>query len=511
MSSLFRKNDFHVSKCLSLLKTIQQHVDVVRKKRLVVARQCRDDVAKLIQRGQIEHAARRVAYMLKEENRANAYELLEGYCELVIKDIRFIKSEKECPAELKEAIAGLVYATSKCGELQELQKLRDMFISRFGHEYVDAIIDLRPGSAVNRQIIQNFSSSPPSSHIKLNLLKEIAQEYKLDWTPQRPDAASFKAEDISEKQKISLSTNQASEKDLHHYQELSIPNNSKPKEPAEKVCSENAVFATKTRVDQSKLPNQRGNIESTHLSGNFTVKSKRVEQSSTTDHSAAELITHGTRPEQRDVAEQNKHQVCVDMERASLTGVQGQSSSLVNSKERSKGYSDLGTVKSSLLTSSGNCGTHTSNGVVGRADLKSSLNDWHRDQNNEHDFGPVKAKYEHNKPSMQQETIFNERSSVSSELMSVKMEIDEELEELEQAIKEAAHSANVAMEMLRTRSPKSRMHTRVARQHLGINVSSLASGDEIKSTKSFQNPITHTELENGFGYTEHFQVLKMMT
>lgn len=235
MSPLLKKTSFDSSKCASLLEVTLQRIKILRNKRLIIAKQSRDDVAKLLQKGQDANAAARVEHAFREANIAEAYDLLEQYCQLIIKHRSAIKSQKECPSELKEAIASLVYAAPRCGDLQELQKLRDI-LSKCGAEYSAAALD----GSVNQQIIQKLSGRPPNSDTRLNLLREISREYKIDWNYQKAIAASFKNGETSmqDNQKVSKSPSQVSKGTV-----LTDGDNEKPCTPVSMHYQEQASAA----------------------------------------------------------------------------------------------------------------------------------------------------------------------------------------------------------------------------------------------------------------------------
>lgn len=59
---------------------------------------------------------------------------------------------RDCPNELKEAISGLIFASSRCGEFPELQQVRDIFTTRFGKEFTASAIDLRNQCGVDPKV-----------------------------------------------------------------------------------------------------------------------------------------------------------------------------------------------------------------------------------------------------------------------------------------------------------------------------------------------------------------------
>lgn len=59
---------------------------------------------------------------------------------------------RECPADLKEGIASLIFATPRCSEIPELVALRNIFEKKYGRDFVAAATDLRPDCGVNRMV-----------------------------------------------------------------------------------------------------------------------------------------------------------------------------------------------------------------------------------------------------------------------------------------------------------------------------------------------------------------------
>lgn len=102
--------------------------------------------------------------------------MMEGYCHLMAERINLIEHERECPEELKQAVASMLYASTRCGEFPELQEMRMIFTSRYGKEFVGRATDLRNNCGVNPRIIQKLSTRQPSLEIRLKVLKEIASE-----------------------------------------------------------------------------------------------------------------------------------------------------------------------------------------------------------------------------------------------------------------------------------------------------------------------------------------------
>ncbi|XP_019054258.1 PREDICTED: IST1 homolog isoform X2 [Nelumbo nucifera] len=141
----------------------------------------RKEIAQFLQTGQEAIARIRVEHVIREQNIWAAYEILELFCEFVLARVPILESQRECPSELQEAIASIIFAAPRCSDLPELLQIRNLFTTKYGKEFVSAASELRPDSNVNREIIEKLSIRAPSAEVKLILLKEIAEEYDLEW------------------------------------------------------------------------------------------------------------------------------------------------------------------------------------------------------------------------------------------------------------------------------------------------------------------------------------------
>ncbi|XP_059642514.1 uncharacterized protein LOC132284414 [Cornus florida] len=106
----------------------------------------------------------------------DVFVIIEGYCRLLIERIMLIKNCKACPGELKEAIASLIFAASRYGQLPELQKIRGVLASKYGKQFDSCAVELRNNCGVNPKMVKKLTIRRPGLGTKLKVLKEIAAE-----------------------------------------------------------------------------------------------------------------------------------------------------------------------------------------------------------------------------------------------------------------------------------------------------------------------------------------------
>ncbi|XP_009804183.1 uncharacterized protein [Nicotiana sylvestris] len=169
------------SKCKTCLTLAISRIKLLQNKRDAQLKLMRKEIAQFLQAGQEAIARIRVEHIIREQNVWAAYEILELFCEFVYARVPILESQKECPSELREAVASIIFAAPRCSDLPDLLHVRNLFAAKYGKEFIAAASELRPDTSVNRTIVEKLSVSAPSAEIKLNVLKEIAREYNVEW------------------------------------------------------------------------------------------------------------------------------------------------------------------------------------------------------------------------------------------------------------------------------------------------------------------------------------------
>ncbi|CAJ1977525.1 unnamed protein product [Sphenostylis stenocarpa] len=146
------------------------------------------EISQFLQAGQEAIARIRVEHIIREQNIWAAYEILELFCEFVLARVPIIENQRECPAELREAIASIIFAAPRCSDVPDLLHIKNLFTTKYGKEFVSAASELRPDSGVNRTIIEKLSVTAPSGEVKLKVLREIAEEYNIAWDSSKTEA-----------------------------------------------------------------------------------------------------------------------------------------------------------------------------------------------------------------------------------------------------------------------------------------------------------------------------------
>jgi vacuolar protein sorting-associated protein IST1 len=160
----------------SLLGLAAKRIAVVRGHRQVRHAQARGDVEQLLRLGHPDRALLRAEQVVREADALDALAMLDSYCNLVADRAALVDAHHDCPEELREAAAGLVYAAARFGDLPELQEVRALIAAKFGRGFVSAAAELRSGCGIDMKIVQKLSTKQPGLERRQAVLLEIGAE-----------------------------------------------------------------------------------------------------------------------------------------------------------------------------------------------------------------------------------------------------------------------------------------------------------------------------------------------
>ncbi|CAL4930196.1 unnamed protein product [Urochloa decumbens] len=163
------------AKVKTLVKLAASRLAVVRRPRLGRRSIARSDVGQLLSIGHLDRALLRAEQVIEEDNMLEALDLIELYCKILVEQAAQLEKPKECGEEIKEAAAGLMFASARCGELPELLDARAILADKFGRDFAAAAKEGAPG-VVDPTLVRKLSGERPSLEQKRRLAKEIAAE-----------------------------------------------------------------------------------------------------------------------------------------------------------------------------------------------------------------------------------------------------------------------------------------------------------------------------------------------
>ncbi|KAL5212837.1 hypothetical protein ABZP36_023684 [Zizania latifolia] len=166
--SLF--NSKFYNKCKHAIKCTRTRLDLVRRKKQAMIKFLKKDVADLLANGLESHAYGRMEGLIVEMNQASCYDMIEQYCEYIVKQLNNIQKQSECPQEAMEAVSTLIFAAARFPDLPELCDVRHMFTERYGSS-------IEP--FVSSEFVQRLQDKSFTNEEKLQVMQSIAEEFSV--------------------------------------------------------------------------------------------------------------------------------------------------------------------------------------------------------------------------------------------------------------------------------------------------------------------------------------------
>ncbi|CAI8595686.1 unnamed protein product [Vicia faba] len=165
------------SKCKKAIKRARFRLIQLKNKRQSIAMQLRKDLADLILNGHEKIAIQRVEKLIQDESLIAAYEMLNHFFDFILKQLSYIRKNKDCPTEINEAVSSVIFASSRCGDFPDLYHIKKLFAHRYGDDFATAAIELLPGNLVNTKLKENLSVKSVPDDTKHRVVDEIFKEY----------------------------------------------------------------------------------------------------------------------------------------------------------------------------------------------------------------------------------------------------------------------------------------------------------------------------------------------
>ncbi|XP_013633485.1 PREDICTED: uncharacterized protein LOC106339242 [Brassica oleracea var. oleracea] len=170
--------------------SLQCSVKIHRRRRDCMVKQSRSDVAKLLDSDRLQEARRKTRQSYEDEKMLSAYDQVDYFCTSILQNFSPLDRQSDVhllPEETKEAMAGLIFAASRIGELKELQIIRSLLVQRFGLGFDKDCVDLRPGHFVSSEIVKILETKYSRDAFSPENLLGIFQNYQTSSTTANVD------------------------------------------------------------------------------------------------------------------------------------------------------------------------------------------------------------------------------------------------------------------------------------------------------------------------------------
>ena len=158
---------------------IQNKLNLFRNKKVSSIKQKKKEIAKCLRENNLEVAKAKMDSIIREEDMITAYDILGPLCEILKERVTYIISNSECPPDLRAQLDTVIYAATRL-DFEELLKLRDMIMIRYGQSYVTKA-DSNADKLVNINLVEKLRIKPASDVFVTIRLKQLCKEQKIQF------------------------------------------------------------------------------------------------------------------------------------------------------------------------------------------------------------------------------------------------------------------------------------------------------------------------------------------
>ena len=167
------------SEIKSYIMICQTKLGLYRNKKLENIGKKKKEIAESLKQNNLDVAKAKMDSLISEEDYITSYDILTPLLEVLKERVTYIISSSECPPDIRAQLDSVIYASTRI-ELEELYKLRDLIMRKYGSAYVEKA-DNNVDKLVNINLIEKLKIKHSSDAFLLIRLKQLCKEKKIPY------------------------------------------------------------------------------------------------------------------------------------------------------------------------------------------------------------------------------------------------------------------------------------------------------------------------------------------
>ena len=155
---------------------VQTKLNLFRNKKLDQIRKKKAEIAQSLKENNLDVAKAKMDSLIREEDYITAYDILVPLLEILKERVTYIITSTECPPDLRAQLDSVIFASTRI-ECEELYKLRDLIMLKYGSAYIQKA-DANADQLVNVNLVEKLRVKPASDAFLLIRLKQLCKEKK---------------------------------------------------------------------------------------------------------------------------------------------------------------------------------------------------------------------------------------------------------------------------------------------------------------------------------------------
>ena len=155
----------------------QTKISLFRNKKLDQIRKKKAEIAQSLKENNLDVAKAKMDSLIREEDYITVYDILGPLLEILKERVTYIITSNECPPDLRAQLDSVIYASTRL-EFEELLKLRDLIMRKYGSAYIQKA-ENNVDRLVNVNLVEKLKIKPASDAFLIIRLKQLCKEKKI--------------------------------------------------------------------------------------------------------------------------------------------------------------------------------------------------------------------------------------------------------------------------------------------------------------------------------------------
>ena len=155
----------------------QTKLSLFRNKKIEIIKKKKIEIANCLKENNLDVAKAKMDSLIREEDYITAYDILSPLLEILKERVTYIITSAECPPDLRAQLDSVIYASTRL-EFEELFKLRDLIMRKYGSAYIQKA-ESNVDKLVNINLVEKLKIKPASDAFLTIRLKQLCKEKKI--------------------------------------------------------------------------------------------------------------------------------------------------------------------------------------------------------------------------------------------------------------------------------------------------------------------------------------------
>ena len=165
------------SEIKTFIMIAQNKLSLFRNKKIDAIRKKKQEIAKSLRENNLDVAKAKMDSLIREEDYITSYDILGPLLEILKERVTYIVTSTECPPDLRAQLDTVIYASTRL-EFEELYRLRDLIMRKYGSAYITKA-ESNADKLVNVNLIEKLRIKPASDAFLTIRLKQLCKEQKI--------------------------------------------------------------------------------------------------------------------------------------------------------------------------------------------------------------------------------------------------------------------------------------------------------------------------------------------